>query len=359
MSTLSSRPALRWLVPVGVAAVVLSAGVAGRAIVAEADPALPPRTAAELLVDLQTSAVAGLSGTVVQRAELGLPELPVSIGGQGSAEFSALVSGTHTLRLWYGGEERQRIALLGTLGESDLVRNGQDVWTWSSTTNEATHLVLPAGGGDEQPLPTDLPSTPQEAAEAALALIEPTTVVSTDGTATVAGRAAYELVLRPRDPESLVGQVRIAIDAEEQVPLRVQVLAAGAVEPALEIGFTQISFAMPGDEHFTFRPPQDAVVTEATPGDPPADEPGVPATTVVGAGWTSVLVTTAPATDPTASVAEPTTVDLLVASLPRVSGDWGSGYLLRSALVSVLVTDDGRLLAGAVRPERLFDVAAG
>ena len=162
MSALSTRPALRWVVPVAAAAMVLTAGIAGRAIVADADPALPPRSAAELLVDLQTSAVTGLSGTVVQRAALGLPELPVSIGGQGSAEFSALVSGTHTLRVWYGGEERQRIALLGTLGESDLIRNGADVWTWSSASNEVSHLVLPEQPEPPQPLPADLPTTPQE-----------------------------------------------------------------------------------------------------------------------------------------------------------------------------------------------------
>lgn len=359
MPNLSRRPALRWIVPVAVAATVLTAGLAGRAIIADADPALPPRSAAQLLVDLQTSAVTGLSGTVVQRAALGLPELPVSIGGQGSAEFSALVSGTHTLRVWYGGEERQRIALLGTLGESDLVRNGADVWTWSSASNEASHLVLPDRPTDSAPLPTDLPATPQEAADAALAAIEPSTRVSTDGTATVAGRAAYELVLSPRDPASLVGQVRIAIDAEQQVPLRVRVYAAGSAEPALEVGFSQISFTMPGAEHFAFRPPQDAVVTEVNPDGVPADEAQASAPTLVGAGWTSVLVAAAPTGDPAASSPESGTLDLLLQSLPRVSGTWGSGRLLSSALVSVLITDDGRVLAGAVSPQRLYDVAGG
>ncbi|MDQ3454978.1 MAG: hypothetical protein M3513_05870 [Actinomycetota bacterium] len=362
MSALSTRPALRWVVPVAAAAMVLTAGIAGRAIVADADPALPPRSAAELLVDLQTSAVTGLSGTVVQRAALGLPELPVSIGGQGSAEFSALVSGTHTLRVWYGGEERQRIALLGTLGESDLIRNGDDVWTWSSASNEVSHLVLPEQPEPPQPLPADLPTTPQEAAELALAAIEPSTRVSTDGTATVAGRAAYELVLRPRDTGSLVAEVRIAVDAEEQVPLRVRVYAEGVTEPAVEIGFSQISFEMPGDEHFEFRPPRDAVVTEVSSDDPLAEELATEGSepTVVGSGWTAVLVAAAPASDPPAGDPDPDSeaLDVLLQALPRVSGDWGSGYLLESALVSVLITDDGRLLAGAVNPERLYDVAA-
>lgn len=356
MSVLTARPALRWGVPVAVVAVVLTAGVAGRVLTADADPALPPRTAAELLVDLQTSAVAGLSGTVVQRADLGLPELPISVGGQGSSDFTALVTGTHTLRVWYGGEQRQRIALLGTLGESDLVRNGRDVWTWSSSSNEASHLRLPAVEPEsEQPLPTDLPTTPQEAADAALAAIGPSTAVSTDGTAIVAGRAAYELVLRPKDGESLVGQVRIAIDAEQLVPLRVRVYAAEAVGPALEIGFTQVTFEMPGDEHFEFRPPLDATVTEVTLGDGPAGAPEQPVPTMVGTGWTAVLVTDAP--DLTASTEEPSELAAILGTLPAVSGSWGSGRLLESRLFSVLLTDDGRLLIGAVSPERLFDVA--
>ncbi len=358
MSVLSARPAFRWAIPVAVIAAVLTAGIAGRALTADADPSLPPRTAAELLVDLQTSAVTGLSGTVVQRADLGLPELPVSLGGQGSSEFAALVTGTHTLRVWYAGEQRQRIALLGTLGESDLVRNGRDVWTWSSSSNEATHLLLPATDPkSEQPLPTDLPTTPQEAADAAVAAIEPSTAVSTDGTAVVAGRPAYELVLRPKTGESLVGQVRIAIDAEQKVPLRVRVYAADATRPAVEIGFTQVSFEMPGDEHFDFKPPLDATVTEATPDDLPADATEQQAPTMVGAGWTAVLVTDAP--DLTASNEDTSEVDAILGALPRVSGSWGSGWLLESALFSLLVTDDGRLLVGAVDADRLFEVASG
>jgi hypothetical protein len=46
-----------------------------------------------------------------------------------------------------------------------------------------------------------------------------------------------------------------------------------------------------------------------------------------------------------------------VNSLPKVSGSWGSGHLLSSALFSALVTDDGRVLAGAVAPAKLYEIA--
>ncbi|MDT4987999.1 MAG: hypothetical protein QOI74_2093, partial [Micromonosporaceae bacterium] len=81
--------------------------------------------------------------------------------------------------------------------------------------------------------------------------------------------------------------------------------------------------------------------------------------TVVGAGWTSVVVAKLPA-DALASASAPKqgggngfSLDLL----PKVSGTWGSGHLLTSKLVSVLITDDGRVLAGAVRPDRLYQAA--
>jgi hypothetical protein len=45
----------------------------------------------------------------------------------------------------------------------------------------------------------------------------------------------------------------------------------------------------------------------------------------------------------------------LLKSLPAVSGSWGSGHLLRSSLLSVVLTDDGRIAVGAVAPQMLYD----
>src|SRR5262249_18704592 len=82
---------------------------------------------------------------------------------------------------------------------------------------------------------------------------------------------AYELVLAPKDTRSLVGQVRIAVDAEHSVPLRVQVIAKGATQPAFEVGFTQVSFATPGDEQFRFVPPKGATLDTGS-GEPGSGE---------------------------------------------------------------------------------------
>ena len=372
-----SAPSRRWAAP---AAVVLAVGVVagGTMISASAAPELPARTAAQLLVDLQSAQVDGVSGTVVENADLGLPAMPVPGGGQGSSDLSSLISGSHTLRVWYDGPERVRVALLGTLGESDVIRNGPDLWTWSSQQNVATHRVLPDTHRSEGPM-TDLPLTPQQAAEQALDALDPSTAVSTDGTAKVAGRAAYELVLAPRDDRSLVGQVRIAVDAATHIPLRVQMVAQGHTSPAFEVGFTHVSFDRPDANQFRFTPPPGArIVTsgdrdEAEHRSPAGvhSEPGLardhpdssgtgPAT--VGSGWTQVAVFRGSSPISALTGSEPdgeaTNLGGVLAALPHVSGDWGSGRLLRSALFTALLTDDGRLLVGPVGPDLVFQAAA-
>ena len=135
-----SRSLTRWALPLGVAVAVLGVGVAASALRASADPSLPPRSAAQLLVDLSTARPDGLSGTVATSADLGLPTIP-----GGGAELGSLISGSHTLRVWYAGPEKVRIALLSKLGEADVIRNGRDVWVWSSDQRSAEHRRLPEG----------------------------------------------------------------------------------------------------------------------------------------------------------------------------------------------------------------------
>lgn len=370
-SFLASRPMLRWTVPVVAAVTVVGGGAAIGTLAATAEPSLPPRTAAELLVDLQTARLDGLSGTVVQRADLGLPPLAGLLGSDG---IGALASGTNTVRVWYAGPDRMRIALVGTLGESDVLRDGRDVWLWRSRPNEATHYRLPEGEAGQRPEHTPglgLPVTPQEAADQALAAIDPSTEVTVGRSATIAGRDAYELVLRPRDTASLLGQVRIAIDAAEHVPLRFEVFARDGGEPAFEAAFTQVDFARPDAEQFVFNPPPGAKVVEgsgpphradAGPGARGADDETSLKT--VGSGWTTVLVARLPGeADMPAGAAAPggdpaAQLDAVRGLLPEVSGGWGRGRLFSTKLLNVLLTDDGRVLAGLVTPERLYQVAA-
>jgi len=355
MSNFTSRPVLRWAVPAAAAVAVVGAGVAAKTLAVAAEPDLPARTAAQLLVDLQTARLDGLSGTVVEHADLGLPAIPLLTGDQ-SAKLTSLVSGKHTLHVWYSGPDRARVSLLGTQGQSDIIHNGADTWIWDSQAKEAQHFKGSpdaAARPGATPLPSDLPKSPQEAADLALKAIDPTTRVATDPTAEVAGRPAYQLDLVPRDSRSRIGSVRIAIDGATHVPTRVQVFAKGASTPALQVGFTSFSTATPPASTFAFQPPPGATVKQGSATMRPQIGHATPATAprVVGKGWTTVLV---------AHVGH--TADGLAGmlrSLPTVSGAWGSGHLLEGSLFSAVLTGDGRLAVGAVSPKMLYHALAG
>lgn len=397
MSFFIEHPRARWALPVA------AAGIIGAMVItvnqaASADSGLPSRTAAQLLADVRSSDVSSLSGTVVQTSDLGLPEIPGlgSSGGPGSASSSltSLVSGTHTWRVWLDGPTRQRLALIGSNGESDVIHNGQDVWLWSSADKSAVHHELSAdqmsAGADGKHLPSTLPSgvpstlpsgaprTPDEAATAALALMGESTTVTTSGTASVAGRSAYELVLTPKDQTTLVKSVRIAIDSQEYVPLRVQVYSTKLTNPAFEVGFTAVDFSKPDARQFEFTPPAGTTVTESEELTPPKDTAGTNppvkpsadalaamqgAPKVVGSGWSSVVVApfSLPTTqeDASGSAADSAAqLSGILKALPTTSGAWGSGHVLQGTLFSLVLTDDGRLAVGAVAPDLLYSALA-
>ncbi len=364
MSVIARRPLLRWAVPGAALLVALGSGVAINALSASADTTLPSRSPAQLLVDIQSAQLDAASGTVVETADLGLPELPTVGGGPagGSADMTALLTGSHTLRVWYAGPDKTRVAMIGGLGESDVIHNGSDVWIWSSSKNEAQHAKI-TPRSDQQPkaLPSALPSTPQQAADQLLAALDPTTKVSTADTLSVAGRACYDLVLQPKDTDSLIGSVHIAIDGQRHVPLQVQVFPKSSNKSAaFQIGFRQVSFAKPDDSVFQFTPPAGVKVTEglSTPDTTNTEPKTEPKNAVIGTGWTSVLAARVDSASAAAGDKSGGTLQTLLKTLPQVSGAWGSGRLLSGTLFSALLTDDGRVLVGAVAPQRLLAAAA-
>ncbi len=335
-----------------------------------ADAGLPARTPQELLVALQTAEPTPLSGTVEATTDLGLPELPGMGGPHAATGPTSLISGSNTLRVWSDGPERGRVAMIGSSDEYDIVRNGDDVWTWSSADRAADHYVLPAAdhaaGLDEAAAGMTLPSTPQEAADLVLASLDESTDVATSGVGSVAGRPVYELILTPRQADTRVARVAIAVDAETSVPLRVQVFSTQMADPAVEIGFTSVDFSQPDAALFEFAPPPGATVTEHSSADMAKDSaaaegsgPGADAKpTVVGTGWSQVVIIALPA-DAMAGLANGEQDDTaaqamaLLQSLPETSGPWGSGRVVDGTLGSVILTDDGRVAIGAVGPETL------
>ena len=272
--------------------------------------------------------------------------------------------------------------------------------------------------------------TPQQAARQILAALGPTTTVSVQSNVMVAGQAAYQISLAPKDSRSLIGRVQIAIDAAKYFPLRFQVFARGQASPAFGVGFTALSFGRPAESNFSFAPPPGAKVKKVsvptgplagpfspasilgpfggwTGSGPLAGGPFLPGGTaprVMGHGWLSVLVAQPPAgsagnqafsttgsagthlvhlSSVTKNVATavpndstpagrgefaeaaagaggmgPADLGPLLRATSPVHGAWGSGHLLRTSLLNILITSKGAVLAGAVQPSVLYADAA-
>ena len=282
----------RWAVPAGAVAAV-GIVVAGSVIAgAQGVPRLPARTTAQLIaaVNHPGAVPPAMTAVILQSASLGLPDLP---GTSDPLSPLSLLSGSHTFKVWYDGPARVRIAVPVQLGETDLRRDGSSAWLWDSRTNQATHYLLPASSaaGGAPPADASPPSVPapQQLARQILAAVGPTTTVGLQPNVMVAGQPAYQLSLAPKDGRSLIGQIRIAIDARNSMPLQVQVFARGAAGPAFSVGYASLSFAVPAASNFTFSPPPGAKVKTVTLRGAPSPMP-VPA----GLGGIVPVVPSAP-----------------------------------------------------------------
>lgn len=344
---LKQRRTRLWLVPAGIAGAAALAAT-GAFDAATSSGSLPATTPAALVADIRGSAVSGFSGTVVSRLSLGLPEV-VSLGAAGGpGALASLLAGSHTLQVWYGGPDEQRVALLGSTEETDVFRDGSDMWQWSSADQVAVHASVPtADGPTVAARPSVASITPTVLAQAALAALGADTDVDVESGRTVADRSAYELVLTPRGDVTKVGAVHISVDGTTKIPLGVQIFARGAGVPAVDVAFTSIRFGRQAARNFDFTPPPNATVRDTGAG----SDATAGRTTRTGSGWTTVV-----GLRPGRAAIERMAAPLLKA-LPRVSGSWGKGRLFDSSLLSVLVTDDGRVYVGAVAPSALYSAA--
>src|SRR6516225_3555405 len=272
----------RWAVPAGALAIIGAVTAGSLISVAQASPGLPPRTPAQLLAQVADSVTPPLTGTEVETTSLGLPSLP---GTADPTSIASLLTGSHTIRVWYSGPRHFRLAVPEPLSETDVIADGNTAWLWESTANTVTKYTLPPHQSGPQTQPTTTPLTPQQAAQQVLAAVGKTTTVSVDSNVTVAGQPAYELVLAPKDARSLVGQVQIAIDGRNGVPLRLQVFARGANTPAFQVGYTSIQFVTPAPADLTFSPPPGAKVSRENLSDRSGSGHEPNDISTIGSGW--------------------------------------------------------------------------
>lgn len=350
---------------------------------------LPAKTPAEVLAMVADSDDLAYSATVVKRANLGLPALDLGVGtvpsGGGDAagdsaddsvEQGALdlvsaalefVSGEHTARVSVDPEVGVRVQVQDRMAERNLIVNETEAWLYDSQSNVATRLLAPdaeamaavvpkdAASGDRERFAdalADGPSTPAEFAQLILEKLDADSTVTLADNVSVAGRGAYELVVTPDASDTLVASISLAIDADSGLPLRVVVEAVGQDEPALSLGITQLDLSTPDAATFSFTPPPGATVEESTPelpefadgahkpqGDRDAGEesPFV----IVQSGWATIIETRAPT-----AAESPDGLDL--ALVEQFGTPVDGGFAVSTALATVFVTDDGRVLVGTV-----------
>ncbi|MBP1233933.1 outer membrane lipoprotein-sorting protein [Arthrobacter sp. PvP102] len=381
-----TRKWLRWMPAAAVPAVIAAAALAGSLPASAGDP-LPAKTTEEVLAMVAHHAAPSLSGTLEQTSQIGLPELPKTgpSAGSGAASALELLSGPHTARVFMDGPSNVRVQVLDRLAERNAVRSGDQVWLYSSKDNTATHLTLPADAGKHNDFSqfkhpgsgTDgVMPTPEDLAARLLAAADPTTEIAVLPEVTVAGRAAYNLMITPRTEGTLIGSIAIAVDGQSGLPLSVELKARGQEEPAFKLAFTTLSLQVPDASLFAFSPPPGATVkeievpahgTESWPGHakeggavpdaavPGSRDPGTghPRPTVTGTGWESVVEF--PASPGSAEAGAMVSSDpLLQQAAVAVPG----GRLFSTAVMNVLLTDDGRVFVGSVPAERLLTAAA-
>ena len=363
---MSRSVAWRWTVPVVLAAALPIGSWVQHVRPAPDAPTLPVATPAQIATRAAGTHLQPRSGSFVLSTGLGLGGLGTSSGG-GGAGLLGLTGGTVQARAWSDGAGRSRIAQISPLEETDWIRNGATVWVWHSRGTRAVRVNAPGGlelpvqgvltavGGSSTPV-----SAPEQLAARLLALRDRVTDLSLGPPRRIAGRPAYDLVLTPRSASSLIARIQVGVDATTGLPLEVSVQprSGGRV---IRDRYTSISFAEPAASNFSFRPPPHAEIADAASVNAATadrgerdrrrggvsrrgDVGGAPSIQLRGGGWDEVVV---------ASGIEGWRFgDVLRAGTP-VSGSFGRGLLLRTRAFSVIALDDGRVVAGAVTPQRL------
>lgn len=405
MGTRQARPAPKRRVTVIAAATVAAAAVIGALavpLVASAQVDLPDKSVEELLEFARESTVDAMSGTIEQSSQLGLPDLEGLMGDDGGSESDAasaagladaldLLTGSHTANVYVDGE-RARLQVLDRLAERNVYVDGEagEVWFVDSETQTATRFAMT---GDREAFLLEMESradqaraeaeqrldeagealpTPEQMLDEALSRLDDSTEVSVGTDGLVAGREVYELVLEPRTDDTLVGEVRFAIDGETGVALAASVTPRGTDQPAFRVAFTDVSFETPDASLLAFAPSDGiSVVEEDVPyptpeqidlwmqrheeGAPPVD--GEAGHVVHGEGWSAVAEL--PAGDVSVFGEQVPGGTEGASVLQQLTRAVDGGRVLETALLTVLFTDDGRVLVGAVTADHLVDVAAG
>lgn len=342
-----------------------------------------------------------VSDSMVEEMEENMPEgmeefIPRVTETNMVTDLVEIISGTHEARIYVDGPDKLKIQILDPMSERSITVNGDTVWFYDDDKLAAQYMTIDSAELEAKAseyeaenaaeieqyiaeLPFDI-NNPAEVADYVLAEASEFSTITVGADQNVAGRAAYELIATPLAAESTVQYVSVAIDAETGMALNVKVVAKGQVEPAMEIGFTSIDYSTPDASIFEFAPSSDVAVTEM---EMPEEF------TIDGETYTKEeLQAELEASKPTeaeyeelkaqyeamenkpvvyengwATVVEMTLSDEMPVEMfqselfSEMTMQVDGGQVISTSLVNVLITDDGRVLAGAVNTDYLLEIA--
>jgi hypothetical protein len=239
------------------------------------------------------------------------------------------------------------------------------------TKDGTKSTAKPAAAAPQAPM-----KTPQQLANDFLGQITPSTTVSVASNVSVAGRSAYQLILAPHAATSTIDHIAIAVDSATGLPLRVQVFSKSQKSAVITLGFGSIHFSTPAASEFAFTPPPGSKVTTGTIGQTvvpstgpqvrvrvhrfghrvtkgvmtpptinPASNKAKETEKTVGQDWTSVAIIN--------NIALPAQLSQYFSGGTAVTGTFGTGHIIGSPLINVLILSDGRMAVGAVSPSAL------
>jgi hypothetical protein len=347
---LQRHPELRWLAAAAAVAAIVATVVTTLSGIFDDRPGLASTSPDELVAKIEQPRAQGYYGTVVTRIDLGLPRsMRAALAASGPVGAS-LLHGSHTLRYWYGGADRQRTAVVRTDGEQDVFRNGRGVLVWDSRTGETTQTAVDGTPLGALPMSLSMPSslTPPELANEILSMGSTSTTLLRSGVP-IAGRSTYELVVRPKSPRSLIDSAVIEVDGTQTVPLAVRIYPRGSGNPAIDVAFTSITYSPPAERNFAFVP---APRADSSSVHASGTGSAVAAPAIAGSGWTAV------ATYSTSPHLAARAARKFGAPAKKVKGDWGSGHVACLPVVCLLGTDDGRVVLGAVDADELVSAVS-
>ena len=313
-----------------------------------------------------------------------------------------LISGTHKIRV-YASEVGMRVQVLDRMSQRDLIVNKDEMWAYDAKNATATNLKFAeyvsefegnVSEADKTKLEADLKaslaeyaakaqldiSNPEAVADYLMEMIGESTVISVGKEHRMAGRTAYQLIANPKAQNSLIESVVISVDSETGMALDVKVYSVEQETPAFQVGFESISFATPDASLFSFTAPAGTTIqnlelpTEleaelkalkkeyeakafseadfaAKKAELEAKYADQPKPEMIGEGWESVIYLPAmPKEVPMQMLENELFADLLT----QVPG----GKVFSTPLANVLITDSGKVYAGAVTIEFLQQVAS-